>query len=222
MRAKPELPRTKGPKRHGRAKHAATLAGILSLAVVLGSAACSQQDGTTESSRSGDTAEAVIIHTNRGDITVELFAEKAPETVANFLAYVDDGFYDGTLFHRVIKNFMIQGGGYDSSRQLRPTREPVRNEAANGLKNDTGMIAMARTNDPHSATSQFFINVKQNTFLDYKSEDSGQSWGYAVFGQVIDGMDVVRVIEHSPTGDEGGAFRDMPVEPVIIEGIERR
>ena len=135
---------------------------------------------------------------------------------------IRDRFYAGTLFHRVIKNFMIQGGGYDASRQLRPPREPIRNEAANGLKNDTGMIAMARTNDPHSATSQFFINVKQNTFLDYKSADSPQAWGYAVFGQVIDGMDVVRVIEHSPTGDEGGAFRDMPVEPVIIEGIERR
>ncbi len=222
MRAKSERRRNEVATGQRPRSRAAILAAVLSFAAVLGSSACSRQDGTTESSQSGDANEAVVIHTNRGDITVELFSEKAPDTVANFLSYVDDGFYDGTLFHRVIKNFMIQGGGYDASRQLRPPRKPIRNEAANDLKNDTGMVAMARTNDPHSATSQFFINVKQNTFLDYKSADSAQSWGYAVFGRVIDGMDVVRVIEHSPTGDEGGAFRDMPVEPVVIEGIERR
>jgi len=156
----------------------------------------------------------VDIKTNAGTIRLELYPEKAPKTVENFLQYVKDGHYDGTVFHRVIDGFMIQGGGFDKSYSQKSTRKPVQNEAKNGLKNDVGTIAMARTSDPHSASAQFFINVKNNDFLNYPGQDG---WGYAVFGKVVSGMDVVTKIAKTPTGS-GGPFRsDVPKEPVIIE-----
>lgn len=160
----------------------------------------------------------VTITTNFGDIAVELYQEKAPETVKNFLHYVDDGFYDGTIFHRVIDGFMIQGGGFDTAFQQKSTRTPIRNEAGNGLKNQRGTLAMARTSDPHSATSQFFINVVDNAGLDYPKPDGH---GYAVFGKVVDGMDVVDRIKSVPTGIKNG-HRDVPVEAVEILRITRR
>ncbi len=160
----------------------------------------------------------VILHTNFGDITLELDAEKAPKTVANFLDYARDGFYDGTIFHRVIDGFMIQGGGFTEDMAQKQTGSPIDNEANNGLKNDLGTVAMARTMDPHSATAQFFINVKDNDFLNFSSE-STQGWGYAVFGKVSDGMDVVEKIKAVQTGSRAG-HQDVPVEPVIINSAE--
>lgn len=159
----------------------------------------------------------VTIETSKGDIQLELDADKAPVTVANFVEYARDGHYDNTVFHRVIPGFMIQGGGMDSGMQQKPTRAPIKNEADNGLNNVTGSIAMARTSDPHSATAQFFINVSDNGFLDFKSQ-SPQGWGYAVFGRVTDGMDVVRAIEKVPTGDKGG-HQNVPLDAVIITGV---
>nr|WP_258870805.1 MULTISPECIES: peptidylprolyl isomerase [unclassified Wenzhouxiangella] len=161
----------------------------------------------------------VILQTNFGDITVELFEEQAPESTANFLAYARDGHYDGTVFHRVIENFMIQGGGFDTDFEQKPTRDPIENEADNGLENKRGTLAMARTNDPHSATSQFFINVVDNSFLDHRNKASGQTWGYAVFGRVVEGMDVVDEIRSVETTSKG-MHRDVPAEPVIIERVE--
>ena len=161
----------------------------------------------------------LILHTNHGAITVELFEDKAPQSVANFIQYARDGHYDGTLFHRVIPNFMIQGGGFDTDFQQKTTREPIQNEADNGLGNERGTLAMARTNDPHSATAQFFINVTDNDFLNYRSQASGQTWGYAVFGRVVDGMDVVDAIRAVETGRRG-MHQDVPVEDVIIERVE--
>lgn len=155
----------------------------------------------------------VKLQTNFGDITIELNAEKAPVTVANFLNYVDKGFYDGTIFHRVINGFMIQGGGMDTRFAQKPTRESITNEAKNGLKNKTGTIAMARTMDPHSASAQFFINVADNGFLDYPGQDG---WGYCVFGTVTEGMDVVNKIKGVKTGNRQG-HQDVPVEDVVIE-----
>ena len=161
----------------------------------------------------------VILHTNHGAITLELFEEQAPQSVANFIEYARDGHYDGTLFHRVISNFMIQGGGFDTDFNQKSTRAPIENEADNGLSNDRGTLAMARTNDPHSATSQFFINVTDNDFLNHRSQASGQTWGYAVFGRVVDGMDVVDTIREVDTGRRG-MHQDVPVENVIIERVE--
>ncbi len=157
----------------------------------------------------------VKLQTNFGDIIVELNPEKAPITVKNFLRYVNEGFYDGTLFHRVIDNFMIQGGGFDADFKMKSTHAPIQNEADNGLKNETGTIAMARTSGPHSASSQFFINVADNDFLNYRSKDP-QGWGYAVFGQVVEGMDVVNAIKKVQTGRHG-RHENVPVEPVILE-----
>ena len=160
---------------------------------------------------------SVLITTSKGDITVELLPAKAPETVANFLRYVDEGFYNGTIFHRVIPSFMIQGGGYDQAYKRKETHDPVVNEADNGLKNNRGTIAMARTGDPHSATAQFFINHTDNPALDHRNKGSG--WGYAVFGKVVDGMAVVDRIANVKTGP-GGPFRqDAPREMIIIEKI---
>ena len=156
----------------------------------------------------------VLLQTSMGDIVIEPDRVRAPQTVENFLAYVRDGFYDGTLFHRVIKGFMIQGGGFTDNMQLKDTRSPITNEADNQLKNTTGTIAMARTRAPHSATSQFFINVHDNAFLDHTSKTLN-GWGYCVFGKVIAGMDVVRAIENVPTTTRGG-HRDVPEEPVLI------
>lgn len=161
----------------------------------------------------------VILHTNFGIIELELFADKAPKSVENFITYVKSGHYDNTLFHRVIPNFMIQGGGFDIDFQQKPTNEPVVNEADNGLSNTRGTLAMARTMSPHSATAQFFINVQDNTFLDHQGTYSGQAWGYAVFGQVSQGMDVVEAIRQVPTGRKSG-HQDVPVDPVIIERVE--
>jgi cyclophilin family peptidyl-prolyl cis-trans isomerase len=157
----------------------------------------------------------VTIKTNMGSIDVELFADKAPKTVANFLSYVKSGHYEGTVFHRVIAGFMIQGGGMDKALNKKSTQPPVVNEASNGLKNDTGTIAMARTNDPDSATSQFFINVKDNGALN-RSEGNP---GYTVFGKVTSGMDVVKKIEASKTSMQGG-MRDVPVDVVTIESVK--
>ncbi|MBV8037731.1 peptidylprolyl isomerase [Roseateles sp.] len=153
--------------------------------------------------------------TNHGDILIELDAAKAPLSVANFLNYVRNGHYDGTIFHRVIKGFMIQGGGFDAGMSQKPTDAAIQNEAGNGLKNAKYTLAMARTNAPHSATAQFFINTVDNGFLDFKSE-SPSGWGYAVFGKVIEGQDIVDKIEKVRTGRAGG-HADVPVEAVVIE-----
>ena len=161
---------------------------------------------------------AVKLHTNHGVITLELDAEKAPVTVANFLAYVEAGHYDNTVFHRVIDGFMIQGGGFEPGMNQKPTGEQIKNEADNGLKNERGTIAMARTQAPHSATAQFFINIADNDFLNFKSADL-QGWGYCVFGKVSDGMDVVDAIRKVKTGSSG-FHQDVPKEDVIIERAE--
>jgi peptidyl-prolyl cis-trans isomerase B (cyclophilin B) len=156
----------------------------------------------------------VTLETTKGNITIELYPEKAPETVANFIQYVQDGFYDGTIFHRVIPNFMVQGGGFTDDMSEKSTREPIKNEANNGLANENGTIAMARTPNPHSASSQFFINVKDNAFLDFQNE-TPNGWGYCVFGKVSEGMEVVSSIVAVPTGNHG-MHQDVPVEPIII------
>jgi len=158
----------------------------------------------------------VELKTGMGSIVVELFPDKAPATVANFLQYVKDGHYDGTLFHRVIPGFMIQGGGFGPGFREKTVRKPVRNEAANGLRNETGTIAMARTPDPHSATAQFFINVADNRQLDFRFP-TVQGYGYCVFGRVVKGMDVVRRIEKARTGPGPAPHRDVPLKPVVIE-----
>jgi peptidyl-prolyl cis-trans isomerase B (cyclophilin B) len=160
----------------------------------------------------------VRLHTNFGPITLGLDATAAPETVANFLLYVEDGHYDGTLFHRVIDGFMIQGGGFTPDMNQKPTRAPIQNEAANGLKNVAYSVAMARTPNPHSATSQFFINVGDNAFLDYR-EPSAQGYGYCVFGNVVEGRDVVDRIRKVRTGMRDG-HQDVPAEDVLIERAE--
>jgi peptidyl-prolyl cis-trans isomerase B (cyclophilin B) len=160
----------------------------------------------------------IKLTTNHGVITLELDSEKAPKSAANFLAYVESGHYDGTIFHRVINGFMIQGGGMSVGMKEKDTLEPVENEAANGLKNERGTVAMARTNDPHSATAQFFINVADNDFLNHRAP-SGQGWGYCVFGKVVEGMDVVDKIKNVKTGNKG-FHQDVPVEDVIIGKAE--
>ncbi|HTY04211.1 MAG TPA: peptidylprolyl isomerase [Rhodocyclaceae bacterium] len=158
----------------------------------------------------------IKLTTNHGTIVLELDADKAPKTVENFIAYVEAGHYDNTIFHRVIDGFMIQGGGFESGMKQKPTREPVENEARNGLKNARGSIAMARTSDPHSASAQFFINLADNAFLDYPGQDG---WGYCVFGRVTEGMDVVDKIRNVKTG-RSGFHQDVPVEDVVIERAE--
>ena len=160
----------------------------------------------------------VIIRTTFGEIKLELDAEKAPKTVENFLNYARDGFYDGTIFHRVIDNFMIQGGGFDTDMNQKEGGEPIDNEADNGLKNDFGTVAMARTMEPQSATAQFFINVKDNDFLNHTGKNM-QGWGYAVFGKVTEGSEVLDKIRAVPTTSRGG-HQDVPADPVIIESVE--
>jgi cyclophilin family peptidyl-prolyl cis-trans isomerase len=159
----------------------------------------------------------VEMKTSMGTITLELYPDKAPKTVANFVRYVKDGFYNGTIFHRVIKGFMIQGGGFTPDFKEKPTRAPIPNEAGNGLRNDTGTIAMARTSDPNSATAQFFINVADNDFLNYRAP-TARGFGYAVFGRVIRGMDVVNRIAAVPTGKRP-PYADVPHTPVVIEQV---
>ena len=157
----------------------------------------------------------ITLHTNYGDITIELDFEKAPKTAANFKQYVEEGFYNGTIFHRVIDGFMIQGGGFTEDFEQKKTRDPIENEADNGLPNLTGTLAMARTNDPHSATAQFLINVKDNAFLNHTGKNSS-GWGYCVFGKVTAGMDVVNKIKGVKTGTKG-FHQDVPKEAVIIQ-----
>jgi len=163
----------------------------------------------------------VDVTTNHGTFTIQLDPARAPKSVENFLAYVDGSHFDGTIFHRVIPTFMVQGGGYDQAYERKPTRAPVQNEADNGLKNTRGTVAMARTGDPHSATAQFFVNVVDNAFLDHKAKD-GAGWGYAVFGRVTEGMDVVDKIKGLPTGANGPFAKDAPDQLVVIQRVRRR
>ncbi len=160
----------------------------------------------------------IKLTTSHGDITIEVDAEKAPKSAQNFIDYVQAGHYDNTVFHRVISGFMVQGGGFEPGMKQKPTRDPIENEANNGLKNKRGSLAMARTSDPHSASSQFFINVVDNDFLDFKAP-SGNGWGYCVFAQVVDGMDVVDKIRAVKTGSKG-FHQDVPVEDVLIVKAE--
>ncbi len=160
------------------------------------------------------SAPQVLIETTHGNLVIELYPDKAPKTVENFLRYVNEGFYDNTIFHRVIPNFMVQGGGFTADMQKKLTHDEIQNEADNGLRNRIGTVAMARTNDPHSATAQFFINVSQNTFLDFR-EKQGTAWGYTVFGNVVQGMKTVNQIRQVRTGFKDG-FKDVPVEPILI------
>lgn len=159
----------------------------------------------------------ITLHTNYGDIVIELDFEKAPKTAANFKQYAEEGYYNGTIFHRVISDFMIQGGGMTEDMEQKTTRDQIANEADNGLKNEVGTLAMARTSDPHSASAQFFINVKNNSFLNHSGKTS-QGWGYCVFGKVSEGMEVVKKIEAVKTGSKGH-HQDVPKEPVIIETV---
>ncbi|QEP44902.1 peptidyl-prolyl cis-trans isomerase [Ectothiorhodospiraceae bacterium BW-2] len=162
----------------------------------------------------------VVLTTNLGEMMIELYPDKAPKTVANFLNYVDSGFYEGTIFHRVIDDFMVQGGGYSADFAKKPTQAAIENEADNGLRNIIGTVAMARTGDPHSATSQFFINVANNSFLDFR-EKSPRAWGYAVFGRVVKGMSTLEAIKSTPTGAKGPFSKDVPLSTVTIESIQR-
>ncbi len=170
-----------------------------------------------EQATKGDKTVTVRMQTNKGEIVLELYADKAPETVENFIGYAKSGFYDGTIFHRVIPGFMVQGGGFEPGMKEKETRATIKNEADNGLTNDLGTIAMARTPDPHSASSQFFINGKDNDFLNYKSQ-TAQGWGYCVFGKVTEGIEVIQSIEKVSTGESGG-HGDVPVEDVVIEKV---
>lgn len=159
----------------------------------------------------------ITLHTNKGDIAIELDFDNAPKSAENFLQYCRDDFYAGTIFHRVIKGFMIQGGGMNADMEEQDTRAPIENEADNGLKNEIGTLAMARTMEPHSASSQFFINVSNNSFLNHTGKNT-QGWGYAVFGKVVDGMDVVTEIESVKTGNFG-YHQDVPTESIVIESV---
>lgn len=165
-----------------------------------------------------DTQTKVKLTTSLGAVVLQLNAEKAPKTVANFIRYVNEGFYNGTIFHRIIPGFMAQGGGFDAAFTQKTTHEQIENEANNGLKNTRGSIAMARTNAPHSATAQFFINYKDNSFLDHTSP-SPSGWGYAVFGEVVEGMDVIDAMAKQPTGNRG-MHQDVPKTDIVIESAE--
>ena len=188
------------------------LHGLL-LAVTLGTLPASALAKEDPSNTKGTAMVTVNMETSAGTIKLELDGNKAPQTVENFVAYARDGHYDGTIFHRVIKGFMIQGGGFDENMQQKPTKMPIDNEAKNGLKNVAGAIAMARTNQPHSATAQFFINVKDNGFLDYPGQDG---WGYCVFGRVTEGLDVVDKIKEVATITKM-FHQDVPVDDIVIE-----
>ncbi|MCR4144776.1 peptidylprolyl isomerase [Alcaligenes faecalis] len=182
---------------------------------MMSSPAMAADSSTSSEGTSMSTSPRVQLQTNQGTILIELNAEKAPNTVANFVDYVSSGFYDGTVFHRVINSFMIQGGGFEADMKQKATNAPVKNEADNGLKNDKYTLAMARTSDPHSATAQFFINVADNDFLNFTAP-TANGWGYAVFGRVIEGMDVVDKIKTVRTGNKG-FHQDVPVEDVVLE-----
>jgi len=184
---------------------------VFSLAAATSAAAATSPEGNAMNPR-------VKMQTTEGDFVIELDAAKAPNTVQNFLGYVQDGFYDGTIFHRVIGNFMVQGGGFEPGMKQKKTKAPIDNEAANGLKNDKYTLAMARTNDPHSATAQFFINVTDNDFLNFTAPNP-RGWGYAVFGKVVEGTETVDKIKGLPTGSKGG-HQDVPVDDVVITKAE--
>ncbi len=162
----------------------------------------------------------IKMQTSEGDIYLELFNDKAPESVKNFLSYVEDGFYDGTIFHRVISTFMIQGGGFTAELERKPTKAPIKNEANNGIKNLRGTLSMARLPDPHSATAQFFINVQDNPALNFTGEQNTNTWGYAVFGQVVRGMEVVDDIRFKPTAGKMPFRKDVPIDTVVIESVQ--
>ncbi len=162
----------------------------------------------------------IKMQTSEGDIYLELFNDKAPESVKNFLSYVNEGFYNGTIFHRVISTFMIQGGGFTADLERKPTKAPIKNEANNGIKNLRGTLSMARLPDPHSATAQFFINVQDNPALNFTGEQNTNTWGYAVFGQVVKGLDVVDEIRFTPTAGKMPFRKDVPIDTVVIESIE--
>jgi len=200
-------------KRIDKTAAVSLLALVTALVVaVLGPIAPAAAEGEGTTGQGGTIM--VRLETNKGDILVELDGEKAPKTTENFLAYVREGFYDGTIFHRVIDNFMIQGGGFDEAMNQKGTHDPIENEADNGLKNDAYTIAMARTQDPHSATAQFFINVKDNAFLNHTAPNV-RGWGYAVFGKVVEGREIVDTIKTVATGNVG-YYQDVPLEPVVI------
>jgi cyclophilin family peptidyl-prolyl cis-trans isomerase len=190
----------------------------LAFALPLAAAAAQPQPKSCAALLKGTAPMKVKLTTSMGPITLQLDKEKAPVTVENFAKYVDSGHYDGTIFHRVIDGFMIQGGGFDKDMRQKPTQAPIKNEAANGLKNDKYTIAMARTSDPNSASAQFFINVKDNDFLNY-SAPTMQGWGYAVFGKVTEGQDVVDKIAKVATGNRG-MHQNVPSQPVVIEKAE--
>jgi peptidyl-prolyl cis-trans isomerase B (cyclophilin B) len=172
--------------------------------------------GKEKAEMAAEQNPVVIMKTSMGDIHIELLPGEAPATVANFLQYADDGFYDGTIFHRVIDGFMVQGGGFTTELERKETRPPVQNEADNGLANDRGTVAMARTSEPHSATSQFFINVKDNDFLNHRNK-TPRGWGYTVFGRVVEGMETVDAIRRLPTGSGGPFRKDVPKPLVTID-----
>lgn len=199
--------------------------GILATGLLLG--ACAKETvtpktasdekkaGAPKAPQAAGVAKQVELQTTYGNIVIELDAAKAPKSAANFTQYVRDGFYDGTIFHRVIRTFMAQGGGFTTDHKKKPTRAAIQNEADNGLKNLRGTVAMARTSFPHSATAQFFINVVDNAFLDH-SEKTPRGWGYTVFGKVIKGMDVVDKIRDAPVENKGGPFSNLPQTPIVI------
>ena len=203
---------------------------LLSLAFVVASSSAFAQ--TKPAAKPADAAKPatnmtaagtnpkVLMHTSMGDITIELYPDKAPKTVDNFEQYVKDGFYNGTIFHRVINNFMIQGGGWTKELQRKRARAPIHNEANNGLSNLKYTVAMARTGDPHSAAAEFFINVVDNKRLDYTADTNSLTWGYCVFGKVIAGQDVVEKMKAVPTGPQGPLPSDVPVTPIVIEKVE--
>jgi len=202
---------------------ATMVAGLIALAPLAGACAQAAEAPATETASTtmmeGETMAnpRVALETTKGRIVLELDAAAAPKTVENFLGYVESGFYDGTIFHRVIPNFMVQGGGFTTDMNQKPTGDPIENEADNGLKNARGTIAMARTNNPHSATAQFFINTVDNGPLDHTGKDV-RGWGYAVFGKVVEGMDVVDAIEKVSTTNNG-PYANVPAEPVVIEKV---
>ena len=193
-------------------RRASTIISVLMTMFLLTLPACSRA-GNDPKTKGGPV---ILMSTSLGDIKIELYDQDAPETVKNFLSYVNDKFYDGTIFHRVIGGFMLQGGGFTPEMEQKPTKPPIKNESSNGLKNEPYTLAMARTSVPDSATSQFFINVKNNDFLNKTSAQDGV--GYAVFGKVIEGMDVVNKIEKVQTG-RSGMYSDVPSEPVVIKSV---
>lgn len=209
-------------RRMGLAALAASLVFVVaaSAAETVAAPAANEKESAPAGTAAPGKNPVVEVKTSLGSFDVELFADKAPATVKNFLSYAQSGFYDGTVFHRVIRDFMIQGGGMTRELQQKPTNPPVKNEADNGLKNTLGMVSMARTSAPDSATSQFFVNTKDNAFLDHRGK-TPTGWGYAVFGKVVSGLDVVRKIEAVETTSKGG-LQDVPKNQVVIESVKLR